>query len=302
MESPYRDTFRIRGYRFGEGEQTLAIVGAMRGDEIQQQYICSQLVRELSNLENQGKLALDHQILIIPSANPFSMNIGKRFWAMDNTDINRMFPGYNLGETTQRIAAGLFEAIKDFKYGIQLASFYVPGNFIPHIRIQKTGYEDIETAKLFGMPYVSLRKPKPYDTTLLNYNWQIWECKAYSLYSGQNDEISSPEAASAIKTVVHFMQRLGLVNQPKRPIADYNSIVVDEEELVSAVTPTAGIFKRVRNAGDVVQKGDVLARIIDPYEGHVKSEIVSPADGVIFFSHNKALCLQNTPLFKIYAE
>lgn len=41
------------------------------------------------------------------------MNIKKRFWPTDNTDINRMFPGYDLGETTQRIAAGVFEVIKD---------------------------------------------------------------------------------------------------------------------------------------------------------------------------------------------
>ena len=39
MSSPYRDEFRINGYWFGEGEKTVAIVGAMRGDEIQQQYI-----------------------------------------------------------------------------------------------------------------------------------------------------------------------------------------------------------------------------------------------------------------------
>ena len=38
MTSPCRDSFRIRGYRFGEGAKTLAIVGAMRGDEVQQQY------------------------------------------------------------------------------------------------------------------------------------------------------------------------------------------------------------------------------------------------------------------------
>ena len=29
MTSPCRDSFRIRGYRFGEGAKTLAIVGAM---------------------------------------------------------------------------------------------------------------------------------------------------------------------------------------------------------------------------------------------------------------------------------
>ena len=36
MSSPYRDEFRINGYWFGEGEKTVAIVGAMRGDEIGQ--------------------------------------------------------------------------------------------------------------------------------------------------------------------------------------------------------------------------------------------------------------------------
>ncbi len=55
--------------------------------------------------------------------------IKKRFWSIDNTDINRMFPGYDKGETTQRIAAGIFEKIKDYKYGIQFASFYIPGGW-----------------------------------------------------------------------------------------------------------------------------------------------------------------------------
>ena len=83
MDSPFRDTFHITGFRFGQGAKSLAIVGAMRGDEIQQQYICAQLVHQLSRLEAQGLLANDHEILVIPSANPLTMNIEKRFWAMD---------------------------------------------------------------------------------------------------------------------------------------------------------------------------------------------------------------------------
>lgn len=54
MTSPCRDNFRIKGFRFGEGEKTLAIVGAMRGDEVQQQYICSQLVSRLTTMEQRG--------------------------------------------------------------------------------------------------------------------------------------------------------------------------------------------------------------------------------------------------------
>lgn len=60
---------------------------------------------------------------------------------MDDTDINRMFPGYNKGETTQRIAAGLFEKLQGYEYGIQMASFYMPGEFIHHVRIVKTALD-----------------------------------------------------------------------------------------------------------------------------------------------------------------
>ena len=27
----------------------------------------------------------------------------------------------------------------------------------------------------------TVRKPLPFDTTLLNYNWQIWNAKAFSI-------------------------------------------------------------------------------------------------------------------------
>lgn len=301
MESPYRDTFRIWAYRFGQGAKTLAIVGAMRGDEIQQQYICSQLVKELTQMEDKGLLANDHEIVVIPSANPFSMNIGKRFWAMDNTDINRMFPGYDLGETTQRIAAGLFEFIKDYAYGIQLASFYMPGDFIPHVRMVKTGYEDVEGAKLFGMPYISIRTPQPYDTTLLNYNWQIWDTRAFSVYGSQNHDVDSAATRQTISAILRFMKRKGWIRYGRlSQQADYNSIVLDESELLAVKAPTAGIFHKLKNAGESVFQNELLAEIIDPYEGTVKSRILSPVDGVVFFAHNKPLALPNTPLFRIH--
>lgn len=290
MPSPFRDTFHITGYRFGQGAKSLAIVGAMRGDEIQQQYICAQLVRQLDG---------DQEILVIPSVNPFSMNIEKRFWAMDGTDINRMFPGYDRGETTQRIAAALFEQIKGYTYGIQLASFYIPGDFVPHVRLMRTGYEDTEGAKLFGMPYITLRKPLPFDTTLLNYNWQIWETKAYSLYGGMNDGVESPITSEMIGTILRFAQRTGLSRKPVVGIPDFNPQVVDEATLLPVRTTQAGMFYRLKGAGDKVHEGEPLARIIDPYEGNVRAEITAPTDGIIFFAHNKPLALANTLLFNI---
>lgn len=300
MESPYRDTFRIWGYRFGSGRKSLAVVGAMRGDEVHQQFVCAQLVSRLEKMEKESMLADGCEILVIPSANPFSMNIEKRFWALDGTDINRMFPGYDLGETTQRIASGLFEAIKDYEYGIQMASSYMPGDFIPHVRITKTGFEDPETAKLFGLPYVSVRNPKPFDTATLNYNWQIWSAKAFSLYGGQNSDVTEKESRMMVDTIVKFIHRTGLsAALPQSSKMSYETILVQEDALVKVQAQAAGIFQALVNAGEEVAQGQVIARIIDPYEGTVLEEVSSPCDGVIFYVLNKPLALQHGPLFEI---
>ena len=301
MKSPYRDDFNIEGYRFGEGEKTLAIVGAMRGDEIQQQYICAKMVAVLKDLERKGRITDGKSILVIPSCNPFSMNVSKRFWAMDGTDINRMFPGYDKGETTQRIAAALFAQIKDYRYGIQMASFYMPGDFVPHVRMLQTGYEDVETASHFGLPFVTIRKPLPYDTTLLNYNWQIWGCKAFSLYAGQTNYVEDSTSMQSVEAILRFLNKEGIVAYRNKN-AGYESVVLDEKDLCNVIARRAGIFYRLKNTGMAVKEGDVLAQILDPYDSCVLEEVKAPVDGVVFFAHNKPLALEHAILYRIIKE
>ena len=79
IEALYRDNFRVTGFEFGEGEKSVCIVGSMRGNEVQQLYVCSQLVKKFKQLEEESRIKAGHKILIIPSINPYSMNIQKRF-------------------------------------------------------------------------------------------------------------------------------------------------------------------------------------------------------------------------------
>ena len=77
---------RIKGYSFGEGEQSACIVGATRGNEVQQLYICSRLINIFKQLEHQGKIRYGKTVMVVPTVNSHSMNIGKRFWSTNNTD------------------------------------------------------------------------------------------------------------------------------------------------------------------------------------------------------------------------
>ena len=297
IKALYRDNLRVTGYEFGKGKKSVCVVGSMRGNEVQQLYACSQLIKRLKVMEAEGKIKDGHKILVIPSVNPYSMNIKKRFWPTDNTDINRMFPGYDLGETTQRIAAGVFDAIKDYKYGMQFASFYMPGKFTPHIRMMKAGFEDVDLAREFGMPYIVLRNTRPYDTTTLNYNWQIWETNAFSIYTTTTSQIDKKSAAAAVRCIFKFMSKEGILDYHGHD--GYVSMVVEDTDMVPVRTKNSGIFEGKVDVGDEVGKGQLLARIMDPYEGDVVENILSPVDGIVFFAHDDPLTYASTAVYKL---
>ncbi|MEE5993407.1 MAG: M14 family metallopeptidase [Oscillospiraceae bacterium] len=297
LKSPYREQLDVIGYRFGHGEKSLAIVGAMRGNEVQQMYVCSQMIQELKKLEADGAIAENTEILIIPCVNYYSMNIGKRFWAMDNTDINRMFPGYSLGETTQRIADGIFQKIKDYQYGIQMASFYQSGNFLPHVKMMDTGFTDPNLMKQFGFQFALIRKPRPYDTTTLNYNWQIWETKAFSVYTNATDTIDELSAEEAVNSILRFMNSVGLISV--RIHSGYHTEILQESQTKQIQSEAGGLFVSLVKIGQRVQRGDLLGKIIHPFDGGLISEIRTPVSGTVYFEYSSPLINEKTVCFKI---
>ena len=293
----YRDKFQIEGFRFGHGNRAACIVGASRGNEIQQMYICSQLIKVLKNLEEHGNIVNDNEILVIPSINQSSINVGKRFWATDNNDINRAFPGSEEGDSTKRIAAAVFDRVRGYNYGIQFTSFYMPGDFIPHVRMMETGYQSASLANLFGTQYVLIRKPKPFDVTTLNYNWQMNGTNAFSLYTSSTEAIDEKSARQAVSSVLRFLTRMGILKYNNH--SGYIASVIHDEDLMEVHTKTAGIYRRFREPGDPVFHGDIIGEITDPYEGIVLDKVVSPTDGIVFFAHNNPLVMENTVVYKI---
>ena len=293
----YRDDFRVKGYEFGSGEKTVCVMGSLRGNEYQQIYACSLLVTELRKLEEKGMITDGHSIMVVPCGNPYSVNIKKRFWSIDNTDINRMFPGYDKGETTQRIAGGIFDRIKDYKYGIQFASFYMPGHFVPQVRMMKTGNENIELAKKFGLPFVVLHKPRPFDTATLNYNWQIWETEAFSIYTSSTEKIDKISARLGVNAVLSFLEKEKIIKY--QGFTGYTAKVVESEKFISVRANEAGFLETLVRAGDNVIKGQVMARVTDPYTNTELQTIAATEDAIVAFEYDSPIAYKNTALFKL---
>ena len=315
---PYRQPIPVYGYRFGSRKKTLAVMGAIRGDEVQQMYVAARLVRKFSELEKQGAFAPDLGVLVVPCAGQFSMNLSKRFWPLDNTDINRMFPGYDGGETTQRLADRIFKALQGYRWGIHLASFYLPGDFVPHVRIMNTGYEDNEEGLDFGLPYLMIRQPHPYDTTTLNYNWQVWDTAAFSIYSKTTNFIDEESAEMAADSVLYFLAKKGMLpyklpESVLRFLSEKGMLgsespegsktkTIKEENLVNIHNRTGGILIRYHHPADFVRAGNLLAEIIDPYTTAVREIISAPTDGTLFFAHHAQLIAGHSIVFRMIPQ
>ena len=300
IKGMYRDDFRVTGYEFGSGDKSVCIVGNSRGNEVQQIYCCSQLIKKMKQLEEEGRIKKNRKILIIPSINPYSVNIQKRFWSTDNTDINRMFPGYDKGETTQRIADAVFREIMDYQYGIQFTSFYNPGDFVPHVRYMKEGFTTSEEAKKFGMKYIVERSVRPYDTATLNYNWQVWDTTAFSLYTNTTEKISNKGAGQAVIAVMNFLANSGIIKYSA--IEEKKPRIIDDTELISVRTEKSGFFEPLVKAGEKVEAGTPLANILNPYEATILETLYAPVDGTIFFIHNAPLTYASTAVIKILGD
>lgn len=297
VKSPCREDMVVHGYRFGKGEQSACILGSVRGNEMQQMYICSQLVRALKELEANGCINAGKSIMVIPVVNALGMNVSRRFFGVENMDINRMFPGKEDGNTTDRIAFQIFEKIKGYTYGIQLTSFYMTGEFVPHVRMMETGYQNTSLANLFGLPYVVVRKPTPIDTKTLNYNWQNEMTAAFSVYTNKNDTIDEKSARQAVAAVLRFLTRMGIIRYESH--SGYISHVIMEEDLTDVHVKNGGIFKGLVRPGEDVRYGYLLAEIIDPYEGYVKETITAPTDGIVFFAHTEPLISQGGIAYRL---
>ena len=297
LEGIYREEFKITGFRFGHGERAACIVGSLRGNEYQQTYICSQIIKTLKKLEEHGQIASNKQIMVIPCLNQYATNIDRRFWPLDDSDINRRFPGYINGDTTQQIAAEILNIIKGYAYGIQLTSFYMPGKFVPHVRMMETGFQNPSLANLFGLPFVVIRKPKPMDTTTLNYNWQMDGTSAFSLYTQCSDYIDDVSARQAVASILRFLTRMGIIKYNNH--SGYIAEVINEDDLVSIQAGTAGRYRRLREPGEPVYRGDIIGEIINPYSGEVDSQVISPTEGLVFFAHTAPTVMEDAVVYKV---
>ena len=100
------------------------------------------------------------------------LHIRTRTWPFDKTDINRMFPGHSGGETTQRIAAALFELTKTAEVRVDIHSSNAEFEELPQVRLYGSSEEERRIGNLLGLPAMVECPMNTISTSTLLHAWK----------------------------------------------------------------------------------------------------------------------------------
>lgn len=75
--------------------------------------------------------------------------------------------------------------------------------------------------------------------------------------------------------------------------------ILAEEDLVTVKPNISGFFRRTCQINKEVRRGDILAEVLDPYEGNIIDRIVAPVDGILFFAQTSPIVFEHSVAFRI---
>lgn len=266
---------------------SLLLTAGIHGDEINGIEIVRKLITRKMISPDRGT------VIAIPLVNVYGFINSSRNLP-DGKDLNRCFPGGNVGSLAKQIAHIIMSDIMpNIDYGVD---FHTGGSRIsnyPQIRALLNNEKNLELAKAFGAPYIlnsnlidrSFRKAAAQvgKTILVFEGGESLRIDQFSIQEGMNG-------------VVRLMQHLKIKKSYHKR---QKSTILRERSWTRA--KMSGIFNAKVDYGEKVNKNQVIAVLTDPY-GNLRLPVKSPIDGFVIGINNMPVVNAGDALFHIGKE
>lgn len=303
MTAPLREDFNIPLHEIGPAaaHPFVSFVSGLHGDEINGVYILARLADFLTAVErgDYPKLRLLQRVLIIPAVNVLGVNTLCRSWPFDRTDLNRMFPGGPLGETTQRIAGTVLEATRKSAYRIDIHSSTLYFEELPQVRLYEPSAEEREIARMFCLPAIMERPLNPVFTATLFYAWKYWPGRSFLLQVGQAGSIQLPHCQQVFRGLVSFLGRIGVLEGADLSEADEEGLYFTRDHDSRIYADRAGMFVSDKSVGKWISRGQEIGYIYDSFNGNVHTRVTAPAAGLLTGIRRQPMLFEGDLLVRI---
>lgn len=278
---PIDEHYMIKKQRLiGENQDMstrLCIVSGIHGDELEGQYVCYRLQEKLKELKGKWNGIVD----IYPCLNPLGVDSITRKVPMFDLDMNRIFPGDAEGSMVEYISSCIIDDIQgaDLVIDIHASNIYL--REIPQIRINEQQKEKLlPMAKWLNMDYIWIHAASTVLESTFAYSLNEQNTPTLVVEMGVGMRLTPSYGDRLCDGILNAMMHLGMMKVQK--LAIKKPIISTDGQVHFLNATCSGLFVPVVNHENLVRKGDLIGHIVSPLDGIVKSEIISPCDGLLF--------------------
>lgn len=266
----------LRGVNAENGKR-IAIVTGIHGDELEGQYICYQLVKKITaNMTN-----LTGTVEIYPAVNPLGMESVSRAFPMNGLDMNRVFPGSNIGSIAENIAKKLVEDIKGADMCVDIHSSNIFIREIPQVRVRPENSDYLmRYAKMLNTDMVWVHESGAVGDGSLAESLIAADVPTLVVEMGVGQRIDLEYCDQLLHGIFNLMHNLGIWSEEEHGIS--HPMVSTDGAVHVIHSAGSGIFVPTAEHNMWLAKGSVIGEIVTPITGTVEQEITAPVDGVIF--------------------
>lgn len=245
------------------------VTAGIHGDEI----IGVEIVRRL--LSQPALDTLRGTLVAVPIVNTYGFLARSRYLP-DRRDLNRCFPGSPQGSLAARLAHLLVsEVVSRTALGIDLHSAAVHRTNLPQVRVSPDDDEALRLASVFGAPVLLVSPVRPGSLRAVAAEAGV----PMLLYeAGEGLRFDELAVRAGVSGILRVLRDRNMVSAKAVSYARRRPILSQSSRWLRA--PQGGLLRTFRKRGDVVEAGEVLAAISDPF-GESETEVLAPVAGIL---------------------
>lgn len=260
-----------------EGKKRIAIVTGLHGDELEGQYVCYELIRRI----NRGFTDLTGIVDVYPMLNPLGADAVTRHIPMYELDMNRIFPGSEMGTPWEYMAKEVLEDIKGADLCIDIHSSDIFLREIPQVRInEEYAVKLLPYAKKLNCDFVWSGSSAAVKPSSLSYALNSEGTPCLVVEMGTGIRITKEYGDQLLDGIFSVMESLGIWSGPVSEVS--NPIVSSDGEVTIVHCGKSGVFMPAIRHWIGICEGDHIGDILNVYTGEIEEEIFSPVSGMVF--------------------
>jgi uncharacterized protein len=267
---------------------TILLTAGLHGDEINGIEIVRQIIIQKINKPKIGT------IICIPVINIFGfLNKTREF--PDGRDLNRVFPGSKTGSLASRFAYYLLkEVIPHVDYAIDFHAGGASRFNAAQIRIVPENIELKKLSDIFNAPFGLFSKN---ISGSFRNSCDKLGVKMLLFEGGKSIDINDDITYEGVEGTKRVLDHFEMLNPRKKIISPLKkTIYIEKSNWIRS--KYSGLFHGETILGSYVIKGQLLAKISDPY-GKVEHKIKSPHSGYIINVNDAPIVYQGDAIYHI---